>query len=369
MIPFVDLKLQFELFRDAFQESMLKVCASGGYILGPEVTRFEKRFSEFLGVKETVGVASGTDALTLSLLALEIGPGDEVLVPANTFFASAIGIYEYGAIPVPVDIDPKTYLMDLGDAEKRVTHRTKGILPVHLYGQCLNMDAVMAFALKHKLFVVEDSCQAHGAKWKGQRAGSFGIGGCFSFYPSKNLGAFGDGGLISTNDGAFADKLRLLRNYGSKTKYIHETFGTNSRLDSIHAAVLNVKLEYLDDWNDKRFKAACQYTDKLAGIKGIQTPAFDVDDKPRHVFHLFVIQCEQRDELLAWLEKQGVQCGIHYPVPIHLHKAFASLGFKEGICPIAENLSGRILSLPMFPEISDDQIDTVVKTVKKFYDK
>lgn len=367
MVPFVDLKLQFELFREDFQRAFLKVCLSGEYILGSEVTRFEKRFGEFLGVKEAVGVATGTDALHLALRALDVKPGDEILVPANTFIASAIGVYGLGGIPVPVDVDPDTYLMDLRDAETRVTKRTKGVMPVHLYGQSMDMEAVLAFSNKHNLFVIEDACQAHGGKWKEQRVGSFGIAGCFSFYPSKNLGAFGDGGLVAANDPGFAEKIRLLRNYGSKKKYVHDTFGTNSRLDSIHAAILNVKLDFLDEWNAKRFLAACRYVEGLKGVNEVQVPVFDRNDKFRHVFHLFVIQCDRRDELISHLEKRNIQCGVHYPVPIYLHKAFESLGFKKGMCPITERLSGRILSLPIFPEITHEQIDTVLDAVREFY--
>lgn len=367
MIPFVDLKIQYEHHRESFEKAFSDVCESGGYILGPEVARFEKNFAEYVGAREAIGMATGTDALRLSCKALGIVKGDEVLVPANTFIASALGIYELGAVPVPVDVNPETYLMDLKDATNRLSGRTKGILPVHLYGQSLDMDALVEFARKYNLFIIEDACQAHGARWKGRRVGSFGISGCFSFYPSKNLGAFGDGGAVTTNDPLFADKLRMMRNYGSKKKYIHDEFGTNSRLDSIQAAILNIKLGFLDEWNDKRFQVACRYADGLQGINGVTAPFFDRGDKSRHVFHLFVIQSDRRDELQSYLEKQEVQCGIHYPVPIHLHKAFESLGFKKGTCPVAERLSDKILSLPIFPEMSDQQIDAVVNTIKRFF--
>ncbi|MFH1905626.1 MAG: DegT/DnrJ/EryC1/StrS family aminotransferase [bacterium] len=363
----MDLKKQYLLHREALENATSKVCTSAKFILGPEVKQFEKNFASYLGVKEAVGVASGTDALRLSCYALKIGPGDEVLVPANTFIATALGVYNLGGVPVPVDVYPESFLMDLAKAEKQLTDRTKAIIPVHLYGQSMNMDAISSFVKKHNLILIEDACQAHGAMWKGKRVGSFGVIGCFSFYPTKNLGAFGDGGLVATNDQRLADQLRLLRNYGSVKKHIHKVTGTNSRLDSLHAAVLNVKLNFLNDWNKNRFQAACRYADTLKDLKSIKVPNFDHDDILRHVFHLFVIQCDRRDELLAFLTERGIQCGIHYPVPIHLHQAFASLGFKKGNFPVSEMLADRILSLPMFPEITDEQIDSVVKVIKEFY--
>lgn len=367
MIPFVDLKQQYNFHKDAFDKAMSDVCGAGAYVLGPEVSRFEKRFAEYLGVAETIGVASGTDALRLSCKALGIGLGDEVLIPANTFIATALAVYDLGATIVPVDVDPETYLLDLSDAESRITENTKAIIPVHLYGQCLDMDAIAEFTKKHNLLLVEDACQAHGAEWKGRRAGGFGATGCFSFYPAKNLGAFGDGGLISTNDPELARNLRLLRAYGSIEKYIHEIPGTNSRLDSIQAAVLNVKLDFLDKWNSGRFHAACRYSELLEGIDDVKTPAFDKNDPERHVFHLYIIQCEHREELMSQLGSRDIQCGIHYPQPIHLMQAFDFLGYKEGDFPVSEELAGRILSLPIFPEISDEQVEEVAEAIRVFY--
>lgn len=369
IIPFVDLRQEYRLYQKAFEKAIRDVCVSGFYILGPELERFERRFADYLGVKESVGVASGTDALRLACQALGIEPGAEVLIPANTFIASALGVSDVGATVVLVDVDPGSFLMDMNDAEGKATSRAKAIMPVHLYGQSMDMDAVAAFADRHNLIVIEDACQSHGAMWKGRRTGSFGSVGCFSFYPSKNLGAFGDGGLIVTNDQRVANKLRLLRNYGSVKKHIHEVPGTNSRLDSVQAAILNIKIDFLGDWNRKRFKAACRYADGLEGIKGIKVPVFDRDDVMRHVFHLFVIQCERRDELMACLNQQGIQCGVHYPIPVHLQRAFKPLGLRRGNLPVAEMLAHRILSLPMFPEITNEQIDTVVDTIKGFYDK
>jgi dTDP-4-amino-4,6-dideoxygalactose transaminase len=365
-IPFVDLKLQYENHREAFERALINTAASTQYVMGAEVTKFEKNFADFLGAREVVSVASGTDALRLSCLALGLEPNDEVLVPANTFIASVLGISELGAKAVPVDVDPETHLIDLADAERRITPKTKGVVPVHLYGQTLDMDSLMAFTERHGLFIIEDTCQAHGAEWNGRRAGTFGETGCFSFFPSKNLGAFGDGGAIAVNNSPLANKLRLLRNYGSVKKYIHEIPGTNSRLDSMQAAVLNVKLEFLERWNQNRFHAACKYTNGLADLTSVLAPQFDQSLSKNHVFHLFVIQCERRDTLQQFLSDLKIQTGVHYPIPIHRHKAFDFWGFPEGTCPIAESLSGRILSLPIFPEITDAQIDTVINAIKEF---
>lgn len=367
IVPFVDLRKQYLLHRAELDHAMQNTCEAGSFILGPEVSRFERNFADYLGVQEAVGLASGTDALRLAAGALGIAPGDEVLVPDNTFIATALAVLSLGAAPVPVDIDPSTYLLDLKDAKTRLTSRTKAIIPVHLYGRCLDMDAVTIFAKEHGLAVIEDACQAHGAMWKGKRAGTFGDAGCFSFYPSKNLGAFGDGGLIATNDPLLADRLRRVRNYGSLKKNSHETPGENSRLDGIQAAVLNVKLPFLEEWNRARFRAACRYAELLEGIQGVRVPDFDRADIPGHVFHLFVIQCEKRDKLLAYLGEKGIQAGIHYPVPIHRHQAFSSLGWGKEKYSVAEELAEKILSLPIFPEITDDQLDYVASAVEAFY--
>ena len=365
-VPFADLGLQYDNHREVFEKVLIETASSAQYVMGPEVTKFEKRFAEYLGVPEVVSVASGTDALRLSCLALNLRPGDEVLVPANTFIASILGVCELGAQPVPVDVDSETYLMDLADAERRVTSKTKGIIAVHLYGQTLNMNSLMNFAHSHKLFIIEDACQAHGAEWNGKKAGTFGKTGCFSFFPSKNLGAFGDGGAIAVNDPSIAKKLQLLRNYGSTKKYMHEIPGTNSRLDSIQAAVLNTKLEFLEEWNSLRFQAASKYSKYLKGQTSVTTPYFDSSLAKNHVFHLFVIQCEHRDQLQQFLTDRGIQTGIHYPIPIHRHKAFTFWNYPDGTSPIAENLSKNIISLPMFPEITDEQIETVANAIKAF---
>ena len=365
-VPFVDLGLQYKNHREAFEKALTDTAESGQYILGPEVSKFEKNFSDFLEAKEVIGVASGTDALRLSCMALGLKPGDEILVPANTFIASVLGINELGAKFIPVDVDPVSHLMDLEDAERRLTPRTKGIIPVHLYGQVMNMDSVAEFADQNKLFVIEDACQAHGAKWKGKSAGTFGAAGCFSFFPSKNLGAFGDGGAIAVNDPVIAKKLFQLRNYGSTKRYHHEICGTNSRLDSLQAAILNIKLMHLKEWNRKRFSIACRYAERLVGASSITTPDFDRSCPENHVFHLFVVLCERRDELQKFLLNRGIQTGVHYPVPIYLHKAFALNDYPPGTCPVAECLSKKVISLPMFPEMTDEQIDYIVQAILKF---
>lgn len=367
-IPFVDLKQQYALHQAAFKGAMEQVCAAAAFILGPEVAKFEKGFADFLEVKEVIGVANGTDALCLALEALGLGPGAEVLLPANTFVATAYAVHRVGATVVPVDVDADSFLMDLEDAARRLTERTKAIIPVHLFGQACDMDALNAFAARHNLMVIEDAAQAHGARWGGKRVGGLSPAGCFSFYPGKNLGAFGDGGAVATNDAALADRLRLLRNYGSTQKYRHDLPAGNSRLDSVQAAVLNVKLEMLEDWNRRRFQAACRYTDGLKGVEGIKVPVFDQGAPERHVFHLYVIRSSRRDELLAHLGQAGIGAGIHYPVPIHLHPAYAYLSRGRGSCPVAEKLADEILSLPMFPEITAEQVDTVIQSIRDFHE-
>jgi dTDP-4-amino-4,6-dideoxygalactose transaminase len=338
---------------------MQDVCARTSFILGPQVEEFEKAFAAFLGSKYSVGLASGTDALRLAFEALKIGPGDEVIVPANTFVATAIGVLEAGARPVLVDIDPRTHLMDYDQLERVLTPRTKAICPVHLYGRVCDMDRVMEFAKRHNLAVVEDTAQAHGAKWKGKTAGTFGEIGCFSFYPGKNLGAYGDGGGLATNDEALFRQVRKLRNYGSEIKYQHPEKGMNSRLDSIQAAVLNIKLRHLGDWNVKRWQAAKKYSDLLSQHQSDRLQLPDIRSAEEHVFHLYVIQVHDRDEIAKELASRGISTVVHYPVPFHLQGGYTHLGYKAGDFPVAESTSKSILSLPLFPEISDEQIGYV----------
>lgn len=368
VVPFADLRKQYKNLAPELEKALLETSASAAYILGPPVSQFEAEFARYVGTEYAIGVASGTDALKLSCQVLEIGSGDEVLVPANTFIATALGVFDLGFKVVPVDVDTATYLIDLKDAEKKISDKTRAILPVHLYGQVMDLDALCAFGEKHKIHVIEDACQSHGARWQGRGAGSVGSTGCFSFFPSKNLGAFGDGGMITTNNEDLAKKLRLIRNYGSVRKYIHEIKGTNSRLDTLQAAVLRVKLPHLDEWNQNRFRAACRYSEGLERVRQINTPSFNRQNQESHVFHLYVIECERREGLMQFLSAKGIQTGIHYPVPVHLHPSMISSTYPKGTCPIAEGLADRIMSLPIFPEITDKQVDYVIESIVKYYE-
>ena len=367
MIPFVDLKAQYQSIKDDVQREALNVFEQTNFILGKPVSEFEEAFAAFCDSKFCVGVASGTDALHLAIKALDIGPGDEVITVANTFIATVLGISYSGATPVLVDMDEKTFNIDLDKIEEKITEKTRAILPVHLYGRPVDMDRLQKIAEKHKLYIIEDACQSHGATWKGKKTGSFGIMGCFSFYPGKNLGAYGDGGAITTSDEKLYNKLKMMRNYGSPKKYYHDFIGFNSRLDTVQAAVLNVKLKHLNEWGDKRFANARMYNKKLAGIGDIITP--DLEGVESHVFHLYVIRTKKRDELLKYLNENDVQCGIHYPVPIYALGAYKPLGQSGKDFPVTERISKEILSLPMFPELTEEQIDRVVGTIKKFFER
>jgi len=363
-VPFVDLKTQYAIHRDEFMASIEGVMRDAAFILGKDVASFEKSFAEFIGTRYAVGVASGTDALHLALRAAGIGPGDEVITATNTFYATTAAIELAGARPVLVDCDPETYLIDLEAAEKAVTQKTRAIIPVHLYGQVAPMAAVSDLAGRCGLTVIEDACQAHGALYKKQGAGTFGLAAAFSFYPGKNLGAFGDGGAVTTNDETMYNDLLALRNYGSPRKYYHPRFGTNSRLDGMQAAVLNVKIKYLAGWNEARVRAAQRYMKNLAGEKKIILPAPAPDSS--HIYHLFVVQAEgDRGLIMSGLAKEGVQCGIHYPIPLHLQKAYSYLGYQEGDFPHAEAIAKKIVSLPMFPEITGEQVDCVCEKLLK----
>lgn len=358
VIPLVDLKIQYEHHKDELMKAIENVLNSSSFILGKQVSTFEKNFAEFIGSAYAVGVASGTDAIHLALRAMKIVPGDEVITVVNTFFATAAAIELAGAKPVFIDCDPQTYLVDITGIEKAITSKTKAIIPVHLYGQVAPMDTINAIAKKYNLIVIEDACQAHGAQYKNHRAGTLGEVAAFSFYPGKNLGAFGDGGAVTTNDETIYQNILGLRNYGSTKKYYHPTFGTNSRLDEIQAAVLNVKLRFLEEWNTSRTRAAERYRKILASNPFITLPA--KADNSTHVYHLFVIQVKgNRDLIIEKMTEKGIYCGIHYPVPLHMQRAYAYLGYKEGDFPHAEALAKKIVSLPLFPEITDEQIDFV----------
>ncbi len=360
-IPFVDLKAQYASIRDEVAEAIRSVLESTRFIGGEEVTSFESEFAAYCGVNHALGVANGTDALHLALRALGIGNGDEVITAANSFIATAAAIAAAGARPVFADIDPLTYTIDPATIEPVITGRTKAIIPVHLFGQPADMQPIMEIARRHSLYVVEDAAQAHGAKYHGARTGSIGDIGCFSFYPGKNLGAYGDGGCITTNSSRLAECIEQLRDHGRVTKYEHAAVGFNSRLDTLQAAILRVKLRHLDQWNRNRQHIASRYATELANA-GIKIPS--VRDGSTHVYHLYAIESEVRDALQTRLAAGGVSTGIHYPIPIHLQPAFAYLGYRKGDLPRSEQSAERLLSLPMFPELTPKQVSRVAESVR-----
>ena len=363
-VPFVDLKTQFQSLEKEILQATTEVMRNTAFIMGPDVSAFETEFAQFCGGEHCVGVNSGCDALQMALRALDVGPGDEVITAANTFIATVLAISSTGATPVLVDCLEDTYEIDPAAIESAVTERTKAILPVHLYGHPADMDAILAIAEKHGLLVVEDAAQAHGAMYKGRRCGSIGNAGCFSFYPGKNLGAYGDGGAIVTQDPAVAEKVGWLRNYGQSKKYYHDVVGWNTRLDTVQAAVLRIKLEKLDAWNNARAANAARYCEHLKDLP-VQLPICKPDCT--HIYHLFVVQSEKRDELMAFLGERGISCGIHYPIPVHLQKAYEDLEYRCGAFPVAEKAADRILSLPMFPELTTEQVDFVCDGIRAFY--
>ena len=362
MIPISDTKKQYLSIKKEIDEAIQDVLNKSWFILGENVAAFEKEFATYLGAKYAVGVSSGTEAIHLALRACGIQNGDEVITVSNTTVPTVCGITSAGAIPVFVDIDSETYNMDPGQIENIISPRTKAILPVHLYGQAADMDPILKVAKKHNLKVVEDACQAHGAEYKAKKAGTLGNAGCFSFYPSKNLGAYGDGGMVVTNDKDTAGKLYLLRNYGQKERYHHHLKGFNSRLDEIQAAILRVKLKYLDTWNDKRRNLAKLYNSLLQTI--VNTPI--EKDYAKHIYHLYVVRTKNRDGLQKYLKGKEIGTNIHYPIPIHLQEAYKDLDYKAGSFPIVEDYSSQILSIPLFPELTDEEINCVAKTIKNF---
>jgi dTDP-4-amino-4,6-dideoxygalactose transaminase len=362
-IPLVDLKAQYQSIREEVRIEIDQVLDSGQYILGDAVYRFEQEFATYLKVKHAVGVGSGLDALRFALEAAGIGRGDEVIIPANTFIATALAISAMGARPQLVDCRDDTYEIDTQLIESAITPHTKAIMPVHLYGQSADMTAIVEIARNHSLEVIEDAAQAHGTRFLNQRCGTFGRASCFSFYPGKNLGAYGDGGMVVTDDDQLAERVRRLRNYGQSAKYVHVERGINSRLDSVQAAVLSVKLRRLDVWNELRASHSARYSHMLADC-GVNVPT--TDPRSTHIFHLYVIRSPLRDELQRTLGSLGIQTGIHYPIPIHLQQPYWDLGLKEGAFPVTERCAREILSLPMFPELSAEQIDRVVEAVASF---
>ncbi len=366
-VPFVDLQAQYHSIKAEVDAAVQRVLDTSAFILGREVEAFERAFAEYVGARECVGVSNGTAAIQLALQACGVGAGDEVIVPANTFFATAEAVSTAGATPVFVDCDPSTYNIDAGKIESVVTERTRAVIPVHLYGQPADLDAVFAVAERHDLLVIEDAAQAHGARYKGSRVGALARAGCFSFYPGKNLGAYGEGGAVVTNDAEVARRLRMLRDHGSEQKYRHELVGYNMRLEGIQGAVLGVKLKHLDDWNVLRRGHAACYRELLAPLADSGALVLPQEaDYAEHVYHLFVVQTDARDALQRYLSAAGVHTGVHYPVPVHLQPAYASLGHKEGDFPNAESQARRVLSLPMFAELTGQQVKYVADALADF---
>jgi dTDP-4-amino-4,6-dideoxygalactose transaminase len=369
-VPLLDLKAQYNTLRDAMRPVVDAIFESQYFIMGPAVAECEKLIAEYCGCAHAVGVSSGTDALIIALMAEEIGPGDEVITTPYTFFATAGSIARVGAKPVFVDILPDTFNIDPAQIEARITKNTKAIMPVHLYGQCADMDPLADIARRHGLVVIEDAAQAIGSEYRGRRAGSMGRYGCFSFFPSKNLGAAGDGGMVVTQDAEAAEKLRMLRNHGMKPKYYHSILGGNFRFDTLQAAVVNVKFPHLDAWSAGRQTNAARYR-RLFDEAGL-TQAGTVQlphEAPgrRHIYNQFVIRAERRDELLAHLKKQDVGCEIYYPVPLHLQACFADCGCREGDFPVSEAAAKETLALPIYPELSAEQARYVVDCIRRFY--
>ena len=364
-IPLVDLRAQYRQLNPEIDRAIAKVLEECTFILGPAVDEFEKRFADYIGVRHAVGVSSGLDALRLALTALNIGHGDEVIVPANTFVATALAVTAVGARPLLVDCDARTYTVNPSLLEESITPRTRAIIPVHFAGRAADMQPILRLARRYDLHVIEDAAQAHGTLYRNRRCGSLATAGCFSFYPGKNLGAYGDGGAVTTDDPALAAKLRALRNYGQRAKYDHVVKGINARLDSLQAAILSVKLPRLDQWNAQRRERAALYRELLAGIGDltIQSPASYTD----HIYHLFIIESAHRDALRLHLKASGVETGIHYPVPIHLLPAYADLQYMRGDFPITERLAEHSLSLPMFPELTEAQVRYVAAQITTFF--
>jgi dTDP-4-amino-4,6-dideoxygalactose transaminase len=419
-VPFIDLKAQYDSIREEIQNALNKVLESTAFSGGPFVAQFEKEFAAYCGCKHAVGVGSGTDALWVTLLALGIGPGNEVITVPNSFIATAEAISYCGARPVFVDIDKSTYNMDPNKLEDyvkkrfasyamRSAPRPKAVIPVHLFGQSADMDSIMEITQKYGLFVVEDACQAHGAEYLSRRetynppptplwkrdnppkspfikgglegdfkgvmggfsnegrwrkAGTIGNAGCFSFYPGKNLGAYGEAGAVVTNDDTLTEKIKVLRDHGQPVKYCHDCIGWNARMDGFQGAVLGVKLRYLDEWNESRRHNARRYNNLLSSIEGIQTP--EEAEYAKHVYHLYAIRTQNRDGLIRNLTEKNISCGIHYPLPIHLQKAYEFLGLKKGAFPVSEKYARELVSLPMYPELTEEQIAYVVEGIKEF---
>jgi dTDP-4-amino-4,6-dideoxygalactose transaminase len=357
-VPFIDLGAQYESIQAEIHDAIGRVLKSTAFAGGPFVSRFEENFARFCGTKHAVGVGNGTDALWFALLAAGVGPGDEVITVPNTFIATAEAVSFCGATPVFVDVEERTCTMDPALVERAITPKTKAILPVHLYGQTADMDPILKLAGDRGIPVIEDACQAHGSAYKGRPAGSMGIAGCFSFYPGKNLGAYGEAGAVATNDGTLAERIRMLRDHGQARKYEHRVIGWNGRMDGIQGAVLDVKLRHLNDWNEARRKHGRLYTELLKNLDGV-TPPHEAPFST-HVYHIYAIRVKDRDALIGKLGEQGISCGIHYPIPIHLQGAYESLGIGRGAFPVSEKIAGELVSLPMYPELGEERVRHVV---------
>lgn len=359
-VPFVDLQSMHRSLEPELLEVFSRVLHSSTFVLGPEVKEFESAFAEYVGTSHCVALSNGTAALHLSLLALGVGPGDEVITVSHTFIATAEAISAVGAQPIFVDIDPVSYTMDPALLARAISPRTRAIIPVHIYGQTADMDAILEVANRHGIPVIEDACQAHGAEYKGHRAGSLGAAGCFSFYPGKNLGACGEGGAVTTDDPDLAHRIAMWRDHGSRQKYVHQFPGLNMRMDGVQGGVLAVKLKHLDRWNEERRNVAAQYATTLSGTD-IVLPA--EKSWGRHVYHLYVIQADDRDTLRQRLQQAGIETGLHYPIPLHLQEAYVSSGYKRGSFPVTEALAGRLLSLPIYPGMSSESVARVAAEV------
>jgi dTDP-4-amino-4,6-dideoxygalactose transaminase len=361
-VPFVDLKSLHSEIKDDLSEVFDRVLDNSTFVLGPEVQRFEQEFAAYCGTEHCVAVNTGTAAIHLALASLGIGPGDEVITVPHTFIATAEAITAVGARPVFIDIDPVSFTMDASLMEPAITSKTRAIIPVDLYGQVANMDPILEIANRHGIPVVEDACQAHGAEYKGRKAGSFGAAGCFSFYPGKNLGACGEGGAVTTDDADLAQRIRLWRDHGSSKRYEHIFPGLNMRMEGIQGGILSVKLKYLDRWNDQRRQAAIAY-DKALADTDIEVPT--EMDYGRHVYHLYVIQADNRDALRQQLSDAGIESGLHYPIPLHLQEAYRFLEYKQGDFPVTERVKSRILSLPMYPGIHSEAVEQVASELRE----
>lgn len=362
-VPFLDLRVHHEPLMGEFVDAFRQVTECSAFAGGPFVARFETEFAEFCKTQYALGVGSGTDALWLSLLALGVGPGDEVITAPNSFMATAEAISLCGARPVFVDVDEHRYTMDPAHLEAAITLRTQAIIPVHLFGEMADMDAIMAIARRHGTPVVEDACQAHGAEYKGRKAGSIGVAGCFSFYPGKNLGAFGEAGAITTEEPDLRSRVQVLRDHGQAAKYHHSHIGWNARMDGIQAAVLSVKLRRLTEANAARRRHAALYDQLLSEVLEVIRPTAAAHC--RHVYHIYAVRVADRDGVMQRMAARGVNCAIHYPVPIHLQKAYGFLGLGPGSYPVAERCAREFLSLPMYPELRPEQVEFVVKTLKE----